>query len=116
MAHFFSSHRRVFELPVGAPEIDPGRILAFDRRIKSIEQAGYKFIWYSDGTSELYHISEDPSEESNIISEYPDIASDLDKKLQEWLISFQHREKKQMENARIDRATRENLKALGYLP
>jgi len=98
------------------PEIDSARIEAFNRRIKSIEQGDYKFIWYSDGASELYQVKDDPYEENNLIDREPNIAAELNARLQEWLRSFEHREPAgEGKEPAMDEETRENLRALGYL-
>jgi len=99
----------------GAPDVDPGRIMAYNRRIRSIERGDYKYIWYSDGTAKLYNLREDPLEEQNIIEAFPGIASEMKTRLQEWLNSFPHREKSPAERKEIDQTTRQSLKALGYL-
>jgi arylsulfatase A-like enzyme len=98
------------------PEIDEARIDFFDRRIKSIEDGDYKYIWYSDGTAELYNVVQDPYEEHNLIDLEPDVAAALKDRLMEWLGSFEHREAEgDRKDPVMDEETRESLRALGYL-
>ena len=61
----------------------PARITWFLRRLKSIEDGGYKLIWASDGHHELYHVARDPREQANLIDTMPDKARELERKLVE---------------------------------
>jgi len=93
------------------PGVDVSR---YDRELKMIRTAHYKYIWSSDDDHELYHLQADPDEQCNIIRKYPDVAEDLDRRLTEWRNSF--------ETATLldkvpefDEQVKARLRALGYL-
>lgn len=53
-----------------------------------IRQGKWKLIhYYEDGTNELYHMTDDASEQHNVASEFPEITTKLYQKLQNWLLS-----------------------------
>ncbi len=51
-----------------------------------IRDGDWKYIYYyEDRRSELYNLSNDPTEQTNIVSIYPDLAQSLKAKLDDWL-------------------------------
>ncbi|RAJ10397.1 sulfatase [Arenibacter echinorum] len=51
-----------------------------------IREENWKLIHYwEDGSEELYDLATDAGEQSNVITQYPEIAKKLSKKLHEWL-------------------------------
>ena len=64
--------------------------------------------------SELYDLENDPNEENNIINENADVASQLQRTIDEWRNSFTPAEIQGAE-ADFDDVVRKRLEALGYL-
>jgi arylsulfatase A-like enzyme len=93
------------------PDVDVSR---YDRALKMIRTDRHKYIWCSDGKHELYDLKADPDEESNIISENPDIAKVLDRRLTEWRNSFEAALPLD-QVPEFDEAVKARLRALGYL-
>ena len=62
---------------------------AFHKRNRlgsAIRQGKYKLIrWYDDGPSELYDLSRDLAEETNLADQHPELTEKLSKKLDAWL-------------------------------
>ena len=56
------------------PECDATRFL---RRVKSIQNREFKYIWSSDGNDELYDLRTDPGEQNNLIDVMPEKAAEL---------------------------------------
>jgi arylsulfatase A-like enzyme len=85
-----------------------------DRRLKSLRQGRWKYIWGSDGRDELYDMIKDPEEKRNLIEAYPDRAAAM-----KGLIREKRKAMKPvspLEKTRpLKKSTEENLKALGYL-
>lgn len=63
----------------------------FDRSLRCIAKGPYKFIWSSDGRSELYRIEDDPSEVNNLCEKEPDQARVLNQLLTSWEQSMSRR-------------------------
>ncbi|MFQ5923843.1 MAG: sulfatase, partial [Anaerolineales bacterium] len=88
----------------------------FDRELKAIRSNGYKYIWSSDGRSELFNIADDPSESENLIAANPAKATELRSQLMDWL--DQHSPNSwppSPVSVDIDPVTVERLRALGYI-
>ncbi len=63
---------------------------------------------------ELYHISVDPGEKDNVVSKYPKIVKEMEKEIERMkLVAAGQAVEEQKTN--IDEATKERLKALGYI-
>jgi len=56
------------------PQFDTSK---YARRLKSVRDGDYKYIWASDGRDELYNVRLDPGELNNIIESEPEKASEL---------------------------------------
>lgn len=89
-------------------------ILKYDRSLKSIQIGSFKYIWGSKGEPELYDLSNDPGEVVNLVEERNEIASDMERRLMEWLSSFEHAAVGEG-TAELDADARQRLKALGYI-
>ncbi len=61
----------------------------YARRLKSVRDGDFKYIWSSDGRDELYNIRDDPGELNNIIESEPEKASQLRALLSEQLGGFE---------------------------
>ena len=57
----------------------------FDRRLKTVRSTDWKYIWSSDGNSELYRLADDPSELENLIDREPDQRRVMHRALEGWL-------------------------------
>ena len=49
----------------------------FDRSLVSVRGSRYKYIWASDGRSELYDLVQDPDETQNVAATLPKVAQEL---------------------------------------
>jgi len=100
--------------PIGAA-IKPDR---YDHDLKALyskQIAGFKLIQSSDGRKELYHIKNDPTERNNIL-DFQKIEI-IEKELSKYLASLQklRATKQTYKYKKLDGATIERLRALGYL-
>ena len=68
------------------PQFDVSK---YDRRLKTVQDGDFKYIWASDGRDELYNIRADPEELNNLIEVEPEKAAELKALLKEWLNSFE---------------------------
>lgn len=93
------------------PDFD---VSIFDRKLRSIYEDGYKFMWGSDGTRALYKVTEDRDERDNLMKIKPEIASKCESQLDEWV---KHHERETMEEhgANVQANVEEKLEDLGYL-
>ena len=88
----------------------------YARNLRSLRDDRFKFIWASDGNSELYNIDLDPAEATNLVDVDPEAARALDSKLGQWLDSFTRPGVDPAQApVELDEATKERLEALGYL-
>ncbi len=90
-------------------------ILKYDRALRSIRVDSLKYIWSSDGNSELYDLALDPVESTNMSGELSETADSLEARLKEWSDSFEHAVTTEGEEGNLDRETRQRLRALGYI-
>jgi len=89
--------------------------LKYDRALRSIRVDSLKYIWSSDGNSELYDLALDPVESTNMSGELSETADSLEARLKEWSDSFEHAVTTEGEEGNLDRETRQRLRALGYI-
>ena len=67
---------------------------------RALFRDGYKYMWFANDTPhELYDLVDDPSEEANLISQEPEIASALEADLRKWEIAHQPRSNEQPERS-----------------
>jgi arylsulfatase A-like enzyme len=81
--------------------------------LKAVRSQDWKLIWGTDGTRELYFISNDPHEQHNLYESHPDQAKQLQGVLAKWLASF--RPSRFYRQEEVSREALEELKALGYV-
>ena len=74
----------------------------------------YKFLWKSDGRHELYDLLEDPAESVNLVATHPEIAAELEEKLNAWHASLSAQENS-AESAEYDELVMSRLRELGYV-
>jgi arylsulfatase A-like enzyme len=91
----------------------PKQVYEYDRSLRAIRSHDWKLIRGSDGSTELYHVAEDPEELTNLVSERPEKVSELGAELNAWLSSFEHADT--TENVDMADATKDRLEDLGYL-
>jgi arylsulfatase A-like enzyme len=88
------------------------------RRMRSIERDDFKLISISDGSLELFDLSEDPAEERNLSAVNPARSAALKRELDAWLASFPHFDPKAHEQPEsletLSPVVREQLRVLGY--
>ncbi len=85
----------------------------FDRDQKAIYDGKYKFIWSSDGKSELYNIQEDPQENVNLCGRLPDVEKKLQSKLEP--LVAESNQLNSLSTPQLDSELRRRLQALGYI-
>jgi arylsulfatase A-like enzyme len=90
-------------------------ILKYDRALRSIRIDSLKYIWSSDGNSELYNLALDPGESMDIGGELSEVANSMEDRLNDWSDSFEHAEISEREEGALDHETRQRLRALGYI-
>jgi arylsulfatase A-like enzyme len=98
-----------------SPLLDP-----YLRRIRSITAGDMKFIWGSDGRHEMYDLSVDPDEQTNLIDSpaQADIAADLEDRLSAWVAELEPEDTGEAfrdDTDELDEETKEALRSLGYL-
>ncbi len=85
----------------------------YDRSLRTIRSKDWKLIRGSDGTRELYQISEDKFETTNCVETYLEQADTLDQQLDQWLESFSFEENNT--DVEMNQDTKDRLEDLGYL-
>jgi arylsulfatase A-like enzyme len=94
----------------------------FDRlgvRYRAIEEDGFKLVIDSTGLRWLFRPQADPSETTNLASQYPEVVADLEAKLAFLVDSYRlgpiDGEATDSPDVELDPAVEERLRALGYL-
>jgi arylsulfatase A-like enzyme len=85
----------------------------FDRSLRSVRTEATKLIRSSEGSTECYRLDEDPDERHDLSERQPELATQLDAQIDEWLDSFEQTEEK--ETVDIDDETRDRLEQMGYI-
>ena len=84
------------------------------RDLKAIYSDDFKYLWASDGRCELYNITGDPLESTNLADKLPRKAQELNAQLELWKRSFNPIEGNK-ELPKPDQAITEKLRSLGYI-
>jgi arylsulfatase A-like enzyme len=84
------------------------------RDLKAIYSDDFKYLWASDGRCELYNITGDPLESTNLADKLPRKAQELNAQLELWKRSFNPTEGNK-ELPKPDQAITEKLRSLGYI-
>jgi len=87
----------------------------YDYYLRAVRWRDYKFIWRSSGIHELYHLSKDPHETTNLIHQKPAIVRDMQGKLEDWLASFDPYSPDGDSVEDLSNEVIKRLHALGYL-
>ena len=91
---------------------DPSR---YDRSLRTVRKAGWKYVQASDGADELYDLDRDPHEEANLIDERPEQVALLRQDLERWLARTAVEQPKEGKgDIDVDPVLEERLKSLGY--
>ncbi|MFH1689168.1 MAG: sulfatase [Candidatus Eisenbacteria bacterium] len=90
------------------------------RRIRSITRGDMKFIWGSDERHELYDLAHDPGELINLIESeaHAGARHDMEVRLTAWFQELERDredEPHEDDSEKLDEATKEALRSLGYL-
>jgi arylsulfatase A-like enzyme len=91
----------------------PEDLYKYDRSLQAIRSERWKLIRGSDGSKELYHVSEDSHETTDLSTEYPKKLVELESELDAWLDSFEHADVSSGIEMNAD--TKDRLEDLGYL-
>jgi arylsulfatase A-like enzyme len=90
----------------------------FARQLKALYLDNYKYIKEypreSKSQDELYDLESDPGELHNLIDTMPEKAKEMEMKLTEWL-AYHEPPIAAPQPAKLDKATKEGLRSLGYL-
>ena len=70
----------------------------------------WKYLYWMDGTEELYNISSDPNETNNLLSRHRDVGDDMQEQVQRDVLS-----QLTPNDEPTDERTQEMLRELGYL-
>lgn len=81
--------------------------------LKTVRSSGWKFIWGTDGTRELYAIDMDPKETSNLFLSDPEAAKRMEQVLKDWTSSFRPSNYYKQED--ISNEALRELRSLGYI-
>jgi len=91
----------------------------YNRFLKAARTLEWKYIWTSDMRDELYHVATDAAEQTNVIAQHPDVARDLKLKMENLLLSLDHRDYgdrlKHTGHVKVDPEIERRLKAWGIL-
>jgi arylsulfatase A-like enzyme len=85
----------------------------YDRSLRAIRTSRFKYIRGSRGSQELYDIQQDADECTNLADTRPEVRTELDQTLDEWVLSFEHAP--DGSEVTIDGDTKSRLEDLGYL-
>ena len=91
----------------------PDRLYEYQRSLRAVRTAGYKFVRASDGTEWLYDLRGDSGERHDISAASPRRTAELAASLDEWLGSFDEAEADG--SVDVSDATEDRLADLGYL-
>ncbi len=88
-------------------------VYKYDRSLRAIRSRDWKLIRGSDGSTELYRVSEDTEESTDLTSDRPEKVTELAAELDAWLDSFEHTDV--TEDVDMSDTTKDRLEDLGYL-
>jgi arylsulfatase A-like enzyme len=92
---------------------DDARLDQYDRALRAVRTTRWKFIESSDGSRELYDIVDDPHESTNVVSDHPDIADQLQTVLHDTCGPLRRGE--QSGGDELDAGAQQRLEDLGYI-
>ena len=100
--------------PKLSEQIDPSLVR---KRYKAIYDGNLKYIWGTEGVSELYDLARDPRETRNLAPERPEEVERLSRELIQWeeQLPANRIEGARHHEPKIDRETEEKLRSLGYI-
>ncbi|MFC3959797.1 sulfatase [Halovivax cerinus] len=90
----------------------PDRVRAFDRRLRAIRTAEYKYVEGSDGFRRLHHLPTDPGERVDVADRRPSVVADLSGRLDERLPGFDRPVR--TDAVEMSDGTKRRLADLGY--
>lgn len=91
----------------------PESVTALDRSLRAIRTAEYKLVRGSDGTTELYDLECDPGETTDVAASNPRVVRSLERRLDDWLSSFDHADPDG--SVAVGGQRKARLEQLGYL-
>jgi arylsulfatase A-like enzyme len=84
------------------------------RRSLSLQTTSFKYIWSSDGRTELYDVVSDPGETRNVAESEKNLAAALHQDLFGWLSKVESASGDRV-SVPVDPGTRKRLESLGYI-
>lgn len=87
----------------------------FVRDLKALFLDNYKYIKDSKSRGELYDLNDDPQELYNLIDKMPEKVKEMEAQLVE-LLPYSESQISVEVPVKLDKTTKENLRALGYIP
>lgn len=91
----------------------PNRVREFDRRLRAIRTAEYKYVRGDDGFERLHHVPSDPLEETDTSDDNPQRVREFSRRLEEQFEPLSEAEKSG--EVAMREGTQERLADLGYL-
>ncbi|RQH00825.1 sulfatase [Natrarchaeobius oligotrophus] len=91
----------------------PNRVRKFDRRLRAVRTAEYKYVRGDDGSERLHHLPTDPFERTDVSDDEPERARSLRRRLEERFDPLESAESG--EAVAMREGTKERLADLGYL-
>ncbi|RQG91074.1 sulfatase [Natrarchaeobius chitinivorans] len=91
----------------------PDRVRSFDRRLRAVRTAEYKYVCGDDGFERLHHVPTDPFERVDVSAEEPERARALRRRLEDRFEPLESTEPS--DSVAMREGTRERLADLGYL-
>jgi len=91
---------------------------AFDRGLRCLRTSRWKYVERTDGTEALFDLKNDPAELHDVAKDRPDLATELRATLQAERGAFKtdiHQRPSSEEHDRTTDATKQRLRALGYI-
>jgi arylsulfatase A-like enzyme len=105
-----TSRRKLDKLQAEYPNFDWKK---YAHEIVALRTKDYKYIWSSDNRDELFDLSSDQNESSNLVSLRPEKANELKAKLDSWRSSYVHAPIG--EDQEFETSITKRLRALGYM-
>lgn len=93
------------------------RLKKYDRRLKAVISRQMKLIWSSDGKNEIYDLSKDSGEKTNLMGlpEYAERGEELFSLLERMQDQYYKKRKRNYTQEKMDESTIKALRELGYI-
>ena len=124
VAEYYTPHQTLSVVRNSLDEAARLRMAPYLRRLRAVRHDGWKLIWGSDGSRELYHVAEDPEEQLDRASSDPERVLEMTAMLEQRLRELSDADfrldteppPEEIEGyTNVDAETLERLRALGYV-